>query len=306
MQINGKEHATKFDIRGFRAAWMVGVLYALCLLLTAPVQAEVSYIAQRDNQTYIIVGTIHMGSGPETCLCSETREHMFSSDRVYLELAGSDLASAFFRMMRQGRRSGPPLSETLGPELWEEFSSFTQSYGLPGAQIDSLEMWMVSMLLVPQMATKAGFSAQYGIESSLYTSLARANIQGYGLETVDDQLNAIRHTLGEASDAEVARSLMSDAQNAMEDLRDLELSWRAGDLDGLMSAIQASATYTELEWLLDKRNIAWFNYLQENYADTKEPQKIFVAVGAGHLGGEKGLLQLFRDAGYEVAPLHQE
>ncbi|WP_185960651.1 TraB/GumN family protein [Aliidiomarina halalkaliphila] len=284
--------------------WLFGLFILLGVLIAGPTQAEISYLAQRDSHTVVIVGTIHMGSGPETRLRSETKDHIYSSDKVYLELASSDLAGAYFRMMREGRRNGPPLSETLEPELWEAFSSFTQSYGLPGATIDTLEMWMISILLTPQIATKAGFNAHYGIEAGLYTALARADIQGYGLESVDDQLSAIRKTLANTSDAEIALSLMSEGEDAIEELRELELTWRAGNLDGLMDAIYASATYTELEWLLDHRNIAWFDYLQDTYGHREAPLKLFIAVGAGHLGGETGLLQLFADAGYEVTPLH--
>ncbi|WP_194757343.1 TraB/GumN family protein [Aliidiomarina indica] len=278
---------------------------ALWVLLSAPAQAEISYLVQRDHETYVIVGTIHMGSGPDTRLQSDTLAHLCSSNQVYLELARSELSGVLLRMMREGRRNGPSLSETLGSELWAEFSAFTQSYGIPGAQIDDLEMWLISMLLTPQMATKAGFSSEYGIETKLYAAIARANIKERGLERVDDQLAAIRKALASSTDVELARGLMDEGESATAELRALELAWRAGDLDALMEAIDASSDSMELAWLLDQRNVAWFEYLQETYAGSDTPTKLFIAVGAGHLGGDTGLLKLFADAGYQVTPLHQ-
>ena len=48
--------------------------------------------------------------------------------------------------------------------------------------------------------------------------------------------------------------------------------------------------------LISGRNIKWMNKLMFEMKD----QTCFVAVGAGHLGGEKGLLQLLRQEGYTL------
>jgi uncharacterized protein YbaP (TraB family) len=48
--------------------------------------------------------------------------------------------------------------------------------------------------------------------------------------------------------------------------------------------------------LISGRNIKWMNKLLFEMKD----QTCFVAVGAGHLGGEKGLLQLLRNEGYTL------
>jgi uncharacterized protein YbaP (TraB family) len=51
--------------------------------------------------------------------------------------------------------------------------------------------------------------------------------------------------------------------------------------------------------LLDQRNIKWVEYLSPQFQQTS----FFVAVGAGHLGGEKGLIKLLRNQGYTVTPI---
>ena len=51
--------------------------------------------------------------------------------------------------------------------------------------------------------------------------------------------------------------------------------------------------------LLDKRNINWVGQLKK----IMKKESVVVAVGAGHLVGEKGLIELLRKEGYTVRPI---
>ena len=53
------------------------------------------------------------------------------------------------------------------------------------------------------------------------------------------------------------------------------------------------------EYLLAERNQNWIPQIIKLGAQ----QPTFVAVGAGHLGGEKGVINLLRQAGFKVEPL---
>lgn len=59
---------------------------------------------------------------------------------------------------------------------------------------------------------------------------------------------------------------------------------------------------TNQDILLDKRNKNWVEQLKSIMK--KEP--VFVAVGAGHLPGETGLIVLLRKEGYKVRPLENK
>jgi uncharacterized protein YbaP (TraB family) len=63
------------------------------------------------------------------------------------------------------------------------------------------------------------------------------------------------------------------------------------------SEIGSDKKYEEL--LLTKRNINWVGQLK----NIMNKKSVFVAVGAGHLVGEKGLLNLLKKEGYTVEPL---
>jgi len=51
--------------------------------------------------------------------------------------------------------------------------------------------------------------------------------------------------------------------------------------------------------LLDNRNKDWV----EKIPEFSKKQKVFYAVGAGHLGGENGLINLLLKEGYTVTPV---
>lgn len=53
------------------------------------------------------------------------------------------------------------------------------------------------------------------------------------------------------------------------------------------------------EALLDNRNEKWANFLLANMIT----ESYFIAVGAGHLSGEKGLIKLLTQAGYTLSPI---
>ena len=85
-------------------------------------------------------------------------------------------------------------------------------------------------------------------------------------------------------------------------MEDMAKAFYAQDLDALQKAMDeklgnsCDSTPEEEAQLISNRNADW---LAKMPAIMKE-RPTFFAVGAGHLPGEKGLLQLLRNAGYTV------
>ena len=53
------------------------------------------------------------------------------------------------------------------------------------------------------------------------------------------------------------------------------------------------------EKLLDERNLNWVEPIKE----LMHEKVVFIAVGAGHLPGELGMINLLRQEGYTVKPI---
>jgi len=72
------------------------------------------------------------------------------------------------------------------------------------------------------------------------------------------------------------------------------------DMEGLAKLItEAPDMGGNAEVMIYRRNRNWIPVMS-NYMKTSS---CFFAVGAGHLGGEQGVIQLLRNAGYTVTPI---
>lgn len=124
-----------------------------------------------------------------------------------------------------------------------------------------------------------------------------------GLESFEVQMNALFNQFSLERQAEMLMEFVHEKDKAKDELLAMNKSYRNGNLKELEELLTLQ-TYSEEESkvMLDDRNKKWFEILP---AIMKE-QQTFVAVGALHLSGKNGLINLFRNAGYTVTPLRSK
>ncbi|MGX5914655.1 TraB/GumN family protein [Aliidiomarina sp. Khilg15.8] len=94
--------------------------------------------------------------------------------------------------------------------------------------------------------------------------------------------------------------IISERDAAEEQMTEMVDAYAAEDLDRLLDIIREDPQFAgHVELFLDKRNQNWVAPIREQM----HSGSTFVAVGAGHLPGEQGLVSLLRAAGYEVEAL---
>ena len=121
-----------------------------------------------------------------------------------------------------------------------------------------------------------------------------------GLETFEVQVNALFHQFTLKRQCEMLVEFVDEKEKARGDLLIMNKSYRAGKLDKLEELLTAQTySVSEAEVMLDNRNKKWMEQLPSLM---KEGQS-FIAVGALHLTGYNGLINLFRMAGYTVTPI---
>lgn len=134
-----------------------------------------------------------------------------------------------------------------------------------------------------------------------FQRLARAQQKELiGLENIDVQINALFKQFPLARQAEMLSDFVRNRDRALNELRQMNASYRRGDLANLEQLL-AEQNYKKSESaiLLDNRNMKWMEILPGIF----QQQSTFVAVGALHLAGETGLVSLLRNAGYIVTSL---
>ncbi|MFI5150752.1 MAG: TraB/GumN family protein [Bacteroidia bacterium] len=119
-----------------------------------------------------------------------------------------------------------------------------------------------------------------------------------GLETADDQIQTLfGHTTLKRQAEQLVKGVKEKDKTKDETVL-MDSCYKRGDLDCLDKQLRESDSYSAEEWdqMLTIRNRNWMKQLQALI--DKKP--VFIAVGAGHLPGDKGILQLLRLQGYTV------
>ena len=120
----------------------------------------------------------------------------------------------------------------------------------------------------------------------------------YGLETVEDQLKMLLRSITIERQVEILVETIRNADDIITENAKLDSLYVKGDLERLYEMLIETEDMTEAEkfLLVDERNHDWLPKIEEHIK--QEP--CFIAVGALHLPGNDGLINLLRKAGYKV------
>lgn len=96
--------------------------------------------------------------------------------------------------------------------------------------------------------------------------------------------------------------MLKDPEKSIQATKELTAAYEAQDLDKMSELSSKDNEHPEfMEALVDKRNAEWLQKLPSIMNDAPS----FIAVGALHLAGDKGIIEGLRKAGYTVTPVKQ-
>lgn len=120
------------------------------------------------------------------------------------------------------------------------------------------------------------------------------------LETVDQQMDLLYNSQSLKDQVKGLRSFLSN-KNEMNRLGDeLVKNWFANDMEKIVEVYNNTLKLSgEEDRMVKERNLNWMKVLPALI----KKQSQFIAVGALHLGGEYGLVNLLQQSGYTVKPV---
>lgn len=273
------------------------LIAVISLLWISAAQAEILYKAKFGDQTWWILGTIHVGEGEDMYLSERSIEAFLNSDKVWMELTPEEMERAAEVMLGSGVRSSNFFPQNLEEETWAALQQQLLAVGIPPMQITALEPWLLELMLIMQIAALEGFSPELGSESQLLAVAMGMQGELLGLETAQDQIDALMDAAVGTDEEQVVR-LLEQLDKGVEQLHQMKTYWVNGDLDSLMSILVNDLDEAQMEAVLDQRNINWMETLSPYFGQSSGTY--FIAVGAGHLGGDTGLIPAFSAAGAEM------
>ncbi len=120
-----------------------------------------------------------------------------------------------------------------------------------------------------------------------------------GLETIDDQLNAIN---AQPIDSQVLalKNTVLKYDSVQQMMIKMIRVYKQNNTDKIYRFIMDNSGSSDFETaMLITRNKNWIPVIQK--AVTEKPS--FFAVGAGHLGGKQGVIALLKKEGYTLTPV---
>ena len=280
-------------------------LLALFLLgsLSARAQSPVWALHGAHNTVYL-AESVHLLKADNAQLPAAFQRAYAAASRIVMEIDLSHLDPAQLSgyMLEHGALKGDTsLQQLLGAPAYQRLGTETQRLGLPVETLDHLQPWVVALSLTDLEYLKLGYDPEQGVERQIERLAEHDGKPISGLETLEEQLGHLERLTGEQQRRFLLLTL-DDLNDAEHDTDELLAAWRAGDTARLASLLgEEYRSFPELyRALVTERNRNWMPQI-ERFA--REREDYLVVVGALHLVGQGGLLELARAAGFSVTPV---
>lgn len=274
-------------------------------------QQEHSFIKQNNNNTLLwqvsgnglkhpsfLFGTFHLLCKDDIHFSNQLKEAVKASNEIYMELDMDDPSTLLGGLLYMNMKNGKKLSDLYTPEEYKKLQAyFTDSLNTPIMMLQRAKPYFLVALIYPKMMN---CQSPAGVEEELLKIAKEDKKEIKGLETIQFQASVFDSIPYEWQAKELLKNIDSFSvyKNEFDEMIHLYKSQQLDSMQNLVGASEfGSEKYEDL--LLNDRNKKWVKELNE----IMKNESVFVAVGAGHLTGNKGLINLLKKEGYKVEPL---
>ncbi len=291
------------------------IVFAICILLSA--MAAVGSFAQQNqaaapaksclweirtsaNSLYLL-GSLHLLKSSAYPLAAEIEQAYSASQKIVFEtdIGGMMDPAIQAKMLEMGLYpEGQDLFQNIPGSTRKKIEAKLEDIGMPPAYFSRFRPWFLGITLTTLELQRLGFNPQYGIDLHFYTR-ARADQKELAyLETIEFQLDLLGNMTAQ-DQQEFLNQTLEDLEVAAELADEMMSAWQTGDTDKLYEILFKSfQAHPGIEdRLLNRRNRNWIRQIKKML---KTPKNTMVIVGAGHLLGPEGMVELLRQEGYEV------
>ena len=271
--------------------------------------------ATKGDTVIALFGTYHFRHEQTDVHLERLKPFIESSDIVYLEISKDDQDN-MQRMMASDPSmmfitQGPTLPDLLGDAYWDSYAEAMRARSIPGFMAAKFKpFWATMMLGIGPCEASFGALEETGIDELVGDY---ADQIGVGSRSLDDfrtlltvmdddpmeqQLEMIRLSLDWTGSVDDLSYTIRERYLAQDVALTLAFSRAITLKDGGPDAEADFDRFMKL--LLEDRNAKWVDTLT---ADIPPGAHVFMAVGAGHLPGEIGVLRMLEQEGFTIERL---
>ncbi len=257
------------------------------------------------KQPSYIFGTIHMICADDALLSDNMKTVIKTVDEVYLEVDMDDMMQMLSLVTKMKMKDGTTFRSLLSEEDYELVKTYFTEKGsmLPFSMLETFKPLMATSLVAQSSSECESMSA---METVIMSAAKDSKKEIKGLESMAYQAGILDSIPYKAQAELLVQSIKSETAAAGaaptdSDMNKLFDAYKSQNLDVLENLmIKSEAGLSEyMDLLLFKRNHNWVEKLK----DILPAKSVLIAVGAGHLPGNEGVLNLLKKEGYKVEPI---
>ncbi|MBN2613267.1 MAG: TraB/GumN family protein [Bacteroidales bacterium] len=271
----------------------VFILFLASIVQTAlPQDALLWEIKGNNRRASYLYGTIHLKDKRVFGYADTTLKYMLLCDRLALEI---DLNPT--RLMQSSGmmllKSDSTLKDVFNGDDFKIISAKVEQ--ITGMNFDLLVKLKPVALLSVVLQSILPCDMPYTLDEFFYQKALEQKMKFTPLETFEEQFRLL-----ETIPLESVTGFLKNPGTMVEDIEPLIQAYTECDIDKLLNLMQKDETMVSLKkGLLDDRNYK----MAEKITALIQQESLFIAVGAGHLPGPAGLINLLKEKGYIVNPV---
>lgn len=269
--------------------------------------------AQKGGQNIHVIGTVHLDDSRIDAITQRLAPLITAADLVFLEANEAEETKLKEAVATRPDvmfiREGPTLLEQMGKEDWAKLAKAAEARGIPAFVAAKFQPWYLSLMLgMPPCVLSQMAQGIHGLDHRVRDVATSAGVPVlalepwdtlfsiFGQDPMEEQIEMLKIGITSVETAENAVATLM-AQYFDQDHGAVMDTSRVALRDTLdMDRAEFDAVFDDmLDSLLTQRNLKWMTVLDKTRADN-----IVVAVGAGHLSGENGVLNLLAQRGYTL------
>jgi uncharacterized protein YbaP (TraB family) len=247
-----------------------------------------------------LFGTFHLMCKEDMVFSKNFSNALSNANMLVMEMDLSDSKNTFGAMDFIQMKDGESLSKLLSKNDYDRASKFFKdSLKMSLSFFDNMKPAFLQALFYPLMMS----CKQTGsLEENIMAQAKKANKKIKGLESIAQQ-SSMLDAIPYQEQAKALIELIDDFETQKVNFEQLLNCYKSQNAIEIIKLIENDPEFkNQKATLLDNRNMNWVNQFEQLMPQSS----LFAAVGAGHLFGEQGLIQLLRKKGYQLKPIENK
>jgi uncharacterized protein YbaP (TraB family) len=256
---------------------------------------------QTKSSVIYLLGSLHVLKRDAYPLESVIEDAYVASQKIIFEtdIAAMESPGIQAKMLELGLYpEGQNLYQELDASTRRSLQSKLSKLGFPLEQFAMFRPWFVALTLASLELQRLGFDPNYGIDITFFHRAVKDGKEIGYLEPAEYQLNLLAN-MNKQDQSSFLNQTLRDLELVSQLAGEMVSYWKTGDGDSLHALLFKSfKDYPNIhDRLLIQRNKDWVSTI-ENV--TRENKTVLAIVGAGHLVGPDGIIDLLGKSGYNL------